>query len=103
VFVVGAAVGRFGAFFAQYAELLFPICQPQAYWGVNEGRDEKGEKVVGMCIPLLSTACHSSFDFWTGYDMLSDAGVEELKRELRNGIAGMDLRIVAREIGEIVR
>jgi hypothetical protein len=35
--------------------------------------------------------------------MLSDAGVEELKRELRNGIEGIDLRIVVRESGKIVR
>ena len=60
-------------------------------------------KVGGICIPLLSTACHSSFDFWIGYDMLSDAGVEELKREPRNGMEGIDLRIVVWESGKIAR
>lgn len=57
-----------------------------------------------MCadwVPLLSTACHSSSLFWTGYDMfLSEAEVElELKREPRKGIVGMDFRIVPRAKG----
>lgn len=70
----------------------------------GEGKGKGREVLEGMCadwVPLLSTACHSSSLFWTGYDMfLSEAEVElELKREPRKGIVGMDFRIVPRAKG----
>lgn len=45
-------------------------------------------------LPLLSTACHSSFDFWTGKDIL---GVDflELKRLPRKDGVGMGFVSVA--------
>lgn len=39
-------------------------------------------------LPLLSTACHSSFDFWTGKVILG-AGFLELKRLPRKDGVGM--------------
>lgn len=40
-------------------------------------------------LPLLSTACHSSFDFWTG-KVIFGAGFLELKRLPRKDGVGMD-------------
>ena len=49
-----------------------------------------------MSIPLLKTARHSSLDLWSGYDIFSDVEADVLNRELRNGIDGIDFRIVGR-------
>jgi hypothetical protein len=52
---------------------------------------------VESCIPLFSTARHSSSVFPIGYVMFFE--VELLNREPRNGIVGIDLRTVPRVKG----
>jgi len=52
--------------------------------------------LFGVDLPLSRTACHSSFERWSGYDIFSEAGVDELKRDPRNGIDGIDLMAVVR-------
>lgn len=81
--VVLAAEGRFGALFAEDAELF---C-----WGLaGRGRWEGG----GRGGPGERMACHSSSVFWTGYDMVARLELE--KSDPRNGIVGMDLSVGGR-------
>jgi len=46
-------------------------------------------------VPGFSTARHSSLDRWSGYVIFSDAAADVPKKELRNGIEGIDLRRMA--------
>lgn len=64
---------------------------PLAWW-IDDAEWKDGED-----IPLLRTARHSSLDFSTGNDILEES--DELKRDPRNGMVGIDLRIVARVSG----
>lgn len=46
-------------------------------------------------IPGFNTVRHSSLVRSSGYDIFSAEGVEVPKKELRNGIEGMDFKTVA--------
>ncbi len=50
---------------------------------------------------MFKTALHSSFDRESGYDIFCEAGVEVPNKEPRNGIEGIDLKMVVREKGAI--
>lgn len=53
-------------------------------------------------VPLFNTACHSCSDLWSGY-VISAEDDDELKSELKNGIAGIDLIAVPRTKGDNAR
>lgn len=57
---------------------------------------------MGELEPLLSTACHSSSERWSGYVMFADEE-DELKRDPKKGIVGIDLMTVPRMKGESAR
>ena len=89
--VVFAGAGGFCALLAEDAELF--------YGGVRKGRAREYAGFRGEKVPLERTACHSSSDFWTGYDIFSLLAVLVLKRAERNGIVGIDLKAVTRPRG----
>lgn len=73
--------GRFVSFVCSFVSCF-------SWW---DGREGKGGGVVGggPVLPLLSTACHSSFDFWTGKVILGVVDFLELKRLPRKDGVGM--------------
>jgi hypothetical protein len=83
VLVVFAGERSFSSFFTEDAELLFAMLA--CYFDIKVARWQGG-------LPFDRTACHSSSDFWSGYDILFELLV--LKKLDRKGIVGIDFKMV---------